>query len=94
MCIRDRNKCLENTSEIIRNNLNKIEQSKNNTNEDCNGNVVLGNELTNQNSIENSDLIKNVVSESTDEIAECSDNEMLMYAYELERERKNSIVVE
>ena len=51
---------------------------------------LLNEELTN----ENSDVIENVVSESTDEIAECSDNEMLMCVYELERRWKDSIVVE
>ena len=93
--IQEKNKRLENTNER-KNSLNKVEQSESNTNENCNDmcrNVVLDKELTNQNSIENSDLIENVVSESTDEFVAC-DYEMLMYAYELERERKNSIVVE
>ena len=53
--------------------MNKVEQSKSNTNESCNGNVVLDKELTN----DDDDVIENVVSESTDEFIEC-DNEMLM----------------
>ena len=51
---------------------------------------------------ENSNVLEELVSESdtvkinkesTDEFVEC-DNEMLMYAYELEREWKDSIVVD
>ena len=33
--VQEKNKCLENTNEIIRNNLNKLEQSKSSTNENC-----------------------------------------------------------
>ena len=103
--VQEKNKCLENTNEIIRNNLNKLEQSKSNTNENCNDmcrNVVLDEESTNKNNLENSNVTGEVVSESdmlkinnesTDEFVEC-DNEMLMCVYELEREWKDNIVVE
>ena len=70
---------------------------KSKTNENYNDmcqNVILDKQLTNDDddveNNENSDVIENVVSESNDEVGEC-DNEMLMYAYELERERKDSI---
>ena len=107
--VQEKNKCLENANEI-KNSLNKVEQSKSNTNENCNGNVVLDKELTNddddvgnnENNIENSNVIENVVyesdtlkinGESTEEVVEC-DNEILMCVYESEREWKDNIVVE
>ena len=107
--IQEKNKCLENANEI-KNSLNKVEQSTSNTNESCNGNVVLDKELTNNNdnvennecNTENSSVFEELVSESdtvkinsenTDEFVEC-DYEMLMCVNELEREWKNSIVVE
>ena len=73
-------------------------------------NVALDKELTDdnddvkndKNNIENGNIFKKVVSESdtlkinsenTEEVVECN-NEMLMCVYELEREWKDSIVVE
>ena len=76
MCIRDRvNIIIRYIIFFIYFLLNKLEQSKSNTNENCNDmrkNVVLDEELTNddddfennENSIENSNVIENVVSES------------------------------
>ena len=52
-----------------------------------NNNVVVENN-------ENKNIIENVISESTDELVECSDNEILMCIDEVEREWKNNIVVE
>ena len=83
--IQEKNKRLENANEMIRNSLNKVEQSKSNTKESCNGNVVLDKELINNNddieNNENNNVIENVVSESdkesTDEFVEC-DYEVLM----------------
>ena len=60
--------------------------NKNNTNENYNDKELTNDDDNVENSIENSDVIENVVSESNDEVVEC-DNEMLMCVYELERER-------
>ena len=85
--------------------------NKNKTYENYNDmcqNVILDKELTNgdddvennENSIENSNVFEELVSESdtvkinnesTDEFVEC-DNEMLMRVYEVERKWKDSIV--
>ena len=48
---------------------------------------MLDKELTN----DDDNVIESIISESTDEFAECSDNEMLMCVYELEREREKIV---
>ena len=69
--IQDKNERLESTNKI-RNNLNKVEPSTSNTNESCNDNVVLDKELINNNDVvennENNNVIESIISESTDEL--------------------------
>ena len=76
--IQEKNKCLENANEMIRNSLNKVEQSKSITNENYNEmckNVVPDKELINNNddveNNENNNVIENVVSESDKESTDC-----------------------
>ena len=78
---------------VIINEFDTSAYPKDNTNENYNDKELINdnNDVeNNENSIENSDVIENVVFESNDEVGEC-DNEMLMCAYELERERGKRI---